>query len=45
MQVNRQRLTVRIFRIIEGEAEGPLAILVFLILALAAIVVAVWFRS
>jgi hypothetical protein len=45
MQDNRQRLAVRIFRIIEGEAEGPLAILVFLILALTAIAVTVWFRS
>jgi hypothetical protein len=38
----KQRLTVKIFRIIEGEAEGPLAIWVFLILALAALGFAVW---
>jgi hypothetical protein len=33
----KQRLSVKIFRIIEGESEGPLAIWVFLILALAAL--------
>ncbi len=45
MHDNRHRLAVRIFRIIEGEAEGPLAILVFLVIALAAIAMTVWFRS
>jgi hypothetical protein len=45
MQDNRHRLAVRIFRIIEGEAEGPLAILAFFILALAAIAMTLWFRS
>jgi hypothetical protein len=38
----KQRLAVKIFRIIEGEAEGPLAIWVFLVLALAAIAVTAW---
>jgi hypothetical protein len=38
----KQRLAVKIFRIIEGEAEGPLAIWVFLILALAALGFMVW---
>lgn len=38
----KQRLAVKIFRIIEGEAEGPLAIWVFLILALVAIGLTVW---
>jgi hypothetical protein len=38
----KQRLAVKIFRIIEGEAEGPLAIWVFLILALAALRFTVW---
>jgi hypothetical protein len=38
----KQRLAVKIFRIIEGEAEGPLAIWVFLILALAALGFTVW---
>lgn len=42
MQDNRHRLAVRIFRIIEGEAEGPLAIWVFLVLALAAIAMTAW---
>jgi hypothetical protein len=37
-----QRLAVKIFRVIEGEAEGQLAILVFLVIALAAIGFAVW---
>jgi len=42
----KQRLAVKIFRVIEGEAEGPLAILVFLLIAFAAIGFAVWgFRS
>jgi hypothetical protein len=45
MRDNRQRLAVRIFRIIEGEAEGPLAILAFFVLALAAIAMTLWFRS
>ena len=38
----KQRLAVKIFRIIEGEAEGPLAICVFLILALAALGFTIW---
>lgn len=38
----KQRLAVKIFRIIEGEAEGPLAIWVFLVLALVAIGATVW---
>ena len=45
MQDNHHRLAVRIFRIIEGEAEGPLAILAFFVLALAAIAMTLWFRS
>jgi len=42
MSVKRERLAVKIFRIIEGEAEGPFAISVFLIIVLAAIAVTVW---
>jgi hypothetical protein len=38
----KQRLAVKIFRIIEGEAEGPFAILVFLIIALTAIGLVAW---
>lgn len=38
----KQRLAVKIFRIIEGEAEGPLAIWVFLVIALAAIGFTAW---
>jgi hypothetical protein len=38
----KRRLAVKIFQIIEGEAEGPLAIWVFLVLALAAIAVTAW---
>jgi hypothetical protein len=46
MPTKRDRLAVKIFRIIEGEAEGPFAISVFLIIALAAIGLAAWgFRS
>lgn len=45
MHDNRHRLAVRIFRIIEGEAEGPLAILAFFVLALAAIAMTIWFQS
>jgi hypothetical protein len=45
MHDNRHRLTLRIFRIIEGEAEGPLAILAFFVLALAAIAMTMWFQS
>jgi hypothetical protein len=42
----KQRLAVKIFRIIEGEAEGALAVWVFLVLALAAIAATAWgFRS
>jgi hypothetical protein len=42
MPAKRERLTVRIFRIIEGEAESPFAISVFLIIVLAAIAVTAW---
>ncbi|MEA2942311.1 MAG: hypothetical protein QOD09_2840 [Bradyrhizobium sp.] len=42
MPTNRERLTVKIFRMIEGEAEGPFAISVFLIIVLAAIAVTAW---
>ncbi|MBV8891615.1 MAG: hypothetical protein JO266_06535 [Acidobacteria bacterium] len=38
----KQRLAVKIFRIIEGEAEGPLAIWIFPILALAALGFTAW---
>ncbi len=38
----KQRLAVKLFRIIEGEAEGTLAIWVFLVVALAAIGVTAW---
>ena len=39
MPTERERLAVKIFRIIEGEAEGRFAISVFLIIALTVIVV------
>jgi len=42
MPTDKQRLAVRIFRLIEGEAEGPLAISVLFIIALAVIAAAVW---
>jgi hypothetical protein len=42
MPAKRERLAVKIFRIIEGEAEGPFAISVFLIIVLAVIVVTAW---
>ncbi len=35
-------MPTKIFRIIEGEAEGPLAMRVFLIFALAALGFTVW---
>jgi len=38
----KQRLAVKIFRVIEGEAEGPLAIWVFLVIILAAIGFTAW---
>ncbi len=38
----KQRLAVKIFRVIEGEAEGPLAIWVFLIIVLAAVGFTAW---
>lgn len=38
----KQRLAVKIFRVIEGEAEGPLAIWVFLAIVLAAIGFTAW---
>jgi hypothetical protein len=38
----KQRLAVKIFRVIEGEAEGPLAIWVFLVIVLAAIGFTAW---
>lgn len=38
----KQRLAVKIFRIIEGDAEGPLAIWVFLVIVLAAIGFTAW---
>jgi hypothetical protein len=42
MPAKRERLTVKIFRIIEGEAEGPFAISVFLIIVLSAIAITAW---
>jgi len=42
MPTKRDCLAVRIFRVIEGEAEGPFAISVFLIIALAALGFAAW---
>lgn len=43
MSTKRDRLTVRIFRIVEGEAEGTtFAITVFLVIVLVAIGVAAW---
>jgi hypothetical protein len=42
MPTKRQRLTVKIFQMIEGEAEGPFAISVFLIIVLTAIAVTAW---
>lgn len=42
MPTRRQRLAVKIFRVIEGEAEGPFAITVLLIIVLTAIVIAAW---
>jgi hypothetical protein len=42
MSTKRERLTVRIFQMIEGEAEGPFAISVFLIIVLVAIAVTAW---
>ena len=38
----KQRLAVKIFRVIEGEAKGPLAIWVFLVIVLAAIGFTAW---
>lgn len=38
----KQRLAVRVFRIIEGEAEGPLAIWAFVIVAVVAIGFTAW---
>ena len=46
MPTKRDRLAVKIFRIIEGEAEGPFAISVFLVIVMATIGLAAWgFRS
>lgn len=42
MNDNRQRLAVRIFKVIEGEAEGPLAILVLFVLGVLAVSAAFW---
>jgi hypothetical protein len=42
MPASRQRLAVKLFRLIEGEAEGGFAISVLLVLALAAIIVVAW---
>lgn len=42
MPAKRDRLAVKIFRIVEGEAEGPFAISVLLIIVLAAIMIAAW---
>ena len=42
MPTERERLAVKIFRIIEGEAEGRFAISVLLIIALTVIVVTAW---
>lgn len=42
----KQRLAVKIFRIVEGEAEGRFAISIFLIIALASMGLVIWgFRS
>lgn len=42
MPIKRNRLTVKIFRLVEGEAEGYFAILVFLVIALAALSLLAW---
>jgi hypothetical protein len=42
MNDNRQRLAVRIFKVIEGEAEGPLAILVLFALGVLMVCAAFW---
>lgn len=42
MSTKRNRLVVRIFRFIEGEAEGPLGISAFLVITLAALGLAAW---
>ncbi|HEV7879067.1 hypothetical protein [Bradyrhizobium sp.] len=42
MPAKRERLTVKIFRMIEGEAEGYFAISVFLVIVLVAIAVVAW---
>lgn len=42
MPAKRERLAVKIFRVIEGEAEGPFAISVLLIIFLTTIAVAAW---
>jgi hypothetical protein len=42
MQTKRNRLMVRIFRFVEGEAEGPLGISAFVIIMLAALGLAAW---
>ncbi|WP_407186963.1 hypothetical protein [Bradyrhizobium centrosematis] len=42
MPTKRNRLAVRIFRLVEGEAEGYFAISVFLIIALATLGLAAW---
>lgn len=42
MPAKRDRLAVKILRIIEGEAEGPFAISVLLIIVLAGTVITAW---
>jgi hypothetical protein len=42
MPTKRQRLTVKILQLIEGEAEGLFAISAFLIIVLTVIAVTAW---
>lgn len=42
MPAKKQRLALKIYRLIEGEAEGALAITVLLVIALAVIGAGVW---
>lgn len=42
MPPGRHRLAVRLFNVIEGEAEGPLGILVFLLVIVLAMGLVIW---
>jgi len=42
MPPERQRLAVKIFNVLEGEAEGPLGIFVFLLVIVLAMGLVIW---